>query len=138
MALNGCFLMNIIKVPLSKVEPWPLNPRNIKTVDYERVRSQIRRLGFYKPLIVYQEGDTYITLGGDKRLRALREFKVLEVEVSIVEPTSEANKLEYCLSDNDNPGQWDDLALAELVQKHREELRLEEWFALFAAAAGRE
>jgi len=119
--------MEIKRVPISQVEPWEKNPRNIKTKDFERLKKQILELGIYKPLICYKEGDKYITLGGNMRLLALRELGVPEVEISIVHPKSEAEKIKYNLSDNDRAGEYDEQALAELVFPHIDEIKIEEF-----------
>ena len=55
--------MNIKKVPISDVESWAKNPKNIRTKDFERLKKQIQELGIYKPLICTQENGKYITLG---------------------------------------------------------------------------
>jgi len=119
--------MEIKRVPISQVEPWEKNPRNIKTKDFERLKKQILELGIYKPLICYKEGDKYITLGGNMRLLALRELGIPEVEISIVHPKSEAEKIKYNLSDNDRAGEYDDQALAELIYPHQDEIQLEDF-----------
>ena len=121
--------MNIIKVPLSKVKVWELNPRNIKTKDFNRLKEQIRRLGVYKPLICYKENGLFITLGGNMRLRALKdlatELKIENVDISIVDPKTEAEKVEFNLSDNDRAGEYDDQALAEMVYNVKDKLNAE-------------
>lgn len=61
------------------------------------------------------------------RLLALRELGVPEVEISIVHPKSEAEKIKYNLSDNDRAGEYDDQALAELVYPYQEEIQLEDF-----------
>jgi len=119
--------MEIKKVPISQVEPWEKNPRNIRTKDFERLKKQILELGVYKPLICYEENGKYITLGGNMRLLALRELGIPEVEISIVYPKSEAEKIKYSLSDNDRAGEYDEQALAELVYPHIEEINLEDF-----------
>lgn len=47
------------------------------------------------------------------RLLVLHELGIPEVEISIVKPKTEAEKVEYSLSDNDRAGEYDDQALAE-------------------------
>lgn len=114
--------MIIKKVPIGHVDVWEKNPRNIKTKDFERLKKQIQDLGVYKPLICYSENGRYITLGGNMRLRALKELGTKEVEISIVKPKTEAEKIKYSLSDNDRAGEYDDQALAELVYSAKDEI----------------
>ena len=119
--------MEIKRVPISKIKPWDKNPRNITETDFGRLKKQIKRLGLYKPLLVFEENGGYITLGGNMRLRALLDLKQKEVEVSIVHPKTEAAKIEYSLSDNDRAGEYDELQLAELIYPVREEIALGEF-----------
>ncbi len=119
--------MNIKRVPISEVELWEENPRNIKTKDFERLKRQIQELGLYKPLICVRENGRYITLGGNMRLRALQELKQKEVDISIVKAKDEATKIKYALSDNDRAGEYDELQLAELTYPHIEEINLEDY-----------
>jgi DNA modification methylase len=107
--------MDIRKVPISKVIPWEKNPRGIKTLDFERLKRQILKLGQYKPLVCCREGTKFVVLGGNMRIRALQDLGVKEVEISIVRPKDEAEKIEYALSDNDRAGYYEEQKLAELV-----------------------
>ena len=119
--------MEIKQVPISDVEAWDKNPRNIKTKDMERLKRQIQELGVYKPLICVRENGKYVTLGGNMRLRALQALNLSEVDISIVEATDEATRIKYALSDNDRAGEYDEQALAELTYPHIEEINLEDF-----------
>ncbi|MBA7465182.1 hypothetical protein ES707_00344 [subsurface metagenome] len=114
--------MEIKRVPISEVEVWEKNPRNIKTKDFERLKKQIQELGVYKPLICIRENGKYITLGGNMRLRALVSLNFREVDVSLVDAPDEATRIKYALSDNDRAGEYDDQALAELVYNSKDEI----------------
>lgn len=119
--------MEIKRVPISEVEVWEKNPRNIKTKDFERLKKQIQELGVYKPLICIRENGKYVTLGGNMRLRALVALNFKEVDVSLVKARDEATKIKYALSNNDRIGQYDEQALAELTYLHMEEINLEDY-----------
>lgn len=119
--------MEIKRVPISEVEVWEKNPRNIKTKDFERLKKQIQELGVYKPLICIRENGKYITLGGNMRLRALVSLNFREVDVSLVDAPDEATRIKYALSDNDRAGEYDELTLAELTYSHLEEINLEDF-----------
>jgi len=119
--------VEIKRVPISEVEIWEKNPRNIKTKDFERLKRQIQELGVYKPLICIRENGKYVTLGGNMRLRALVALNLKEVDVSLVQAKDEATKIKYALSDNDRVGQYDEQALAELTYPHIEEINLEDY-----------
>ena len=119
--------MNIIKVPISKVKLWDKNPRNIKTADFERLKKQIADLGVYKPLIACPENGGYTILGGNMRLRALQDMGLKEVDISIIEPKNEAEKVKYALSDNDRVGIYMEDELAELVYPFKDEIDLSDY-----------
>jgi len=119
--------MEIKRVPIDQVEPWEKNPRGIKRKDFDRLKKQITELGIYKPLVCTQENGRYIILGGNMRIRALRELGAQKVDVSVVEAKTEAEKLKYALSDNDRAGEYDDQALAELLFANRDGIDLEDF-----------
>lgn len=98
--------------PLSQLKGWDKNPRGITREGYARLKKQIEMLGEYKPLLVNPEG---VVLGGNMRLKAYQEFNKQEVWVSVVEPKSEKEMLEYALSDNDRAGFYEEKKLAELA-----------------------
>lgn len=103
---------NISIRKVSDLTLWDKNPRSITDKDFERLKQQIQKLGMYKPLLVNQDG---IVLGGNMRLRALKDMGVEEVAVSEVSTSSEDEMIEYALSDNDRAGEYDQQQLAELV-----------------------
>jgi DNA modification methylase len=107
--------------PISKLRNWEKNPRGIKEKDFERLKRQIVRLGQYKPLLITSDGEV---LGGNMRLRAYKDLGMTEAWVSVVEPKTEAEKLEYALSDNDRVGYYEDDKLAELLIQYKGEIDL--------------
>jgi DNA modification methylase len=117
----------IKRVPISSVIPWDKNPRGVKERDLERLKHQLLRLGVYKPLVCCQEKGKYIALGGNMRLRALREIGAKEIEISIVDAKTEKAKIEYALSDNDRVGYYEEQALAALLQPHLAQLELDDF-----------
>ncbi len=121
--------MEIKKVNIGEVENWEKNPRGCKKEDFIRLKKQIQKLGIYKHLLVYydEEKKKYITLGGNMRLRALKELKYMEVDVSIVNPKSEVEKLEYSLSDNDRAGYYIEQELAELIHEFKDSINLNDF-----------
>jgi hypothetical protein len=114
----------IKRVPISSVIPWEDNPRGIRIEDFDRLKRQILELGVYKPLLVVQEKGKYIVLGGNMRIRALKELGVREIEVSIVEAKTKAERIKYALSDNDRAGFYEEERLAELILPCLKDLNL--------------
>lgn len=107
--------MEIINVPISLVDLWDKNPRKIDDKAYERLKKQIQKLGFYKPLICFEENGRYISVGGNQRLKALRELGYETVGISLIHPKSESEKVEYALSDNDTAGYYEGDRLLSLI-----------------------
>lgn len=97
---------------VSELQNWDENPRSISDSEYERLQEHIRRLGVYKPLLINQNN---IVLGGNMRLRALKDLGVDEVMCSVVLTDNKAQMIEYALSDNDQMGTTDQQKLAELA-----------------------
>lgn len=96
----------------SELRLWDKNPRSIKGADFERLKSQIKKLGQYKPLLINKDN---VVLGGNMRLRAYLDMGVDDVWVSVVDAQTEKEMVEYALSDNDRAGYYDEEVLAELV-----------------------
>lgn len=117
--------MKIIEVPITEVDVWEKNPRVIKQKNFQRLKRQILKLGIYKPLVCVREDGKYITLGGNMRLRALRALGMQHVEISIVKAETEAKKMEYAISDNDEVGQTDKEMMAEMLSKYKEEMDID-------------
>lgn len=97
---------------LSTLKNWDKNPRSIKDKDFERLKTQIRDLGQYKPLLITEDGTV---LGGNMRLRAYKELGIEDIWVSVVDAPTEDKKLEFALSDNDRAGYYDEDLLANLI-----------------------
>jgi hypothetical protein len=119
--------MRILRVPIGSVEPWDKNPRGIMKADFERLKRQIQKLGVYKPLVCYDEGGKYVVLGGNMRIRALKELGHTEVDISLVAPKTDADRVEYALSDNDRAGFYEEDKLAELLDPFKADIPLEDY-----------
>lgn len=94
---------------------WDKNPRAIKKDKFEELKRRITKRGQFKPLIITPDGEV---LGGNMRLRAMKELGVKDVWVSVVEPKDEADKIEIALTDNEEMGYYEEQALAELIAEH--------------------
>jgi hypothetical protein len=114
----------IKKVLIRKIRCWEKNPRAIQKKDYARLKKHIQKYGQYKPLIVFRKKDYYVTLGGNMRLRALRDLKFKEVFILEVFPKNEQEKIELSLIDNDRGGYYDEQQLAELIYPYKDIIKL--------------
>lgn len=97
---------------IDKLKNWDKNPRSIKKDAFERLKKQITKLGQYKPLLITPDGTV---LGGNMRLRAYKELGMKDIWVSVVEPKTDSEMMEYSLSDNDRAGYYDEDMFANLM-----------------------
>jgi hypothetical protein len=67
-----------VKLPLSVLENWDKNPRSITSDEFERLKHRLRSMEQMRPLLVTPNLDPempgYVVLGGNMRLRALKEL----------------------------------------------------------------
>lgn len=93
-------------------------PKNPRTITGDKFRALVERLRAnnltgVNPLKVYEQGGKFVVLGGNQRLRALRELKAESVPCIIVPQDTAAEVLrEIVILDNTNDGEndWDALA----------------------------
>jgi len=105
--------MEIVKIPVSKITPAPYNPRKIKPAVFEKLKESIRRFKVYSPLIVNSRN--YHVIGGNQRLRALRELGYAEVDVVLIDvPIEEEMALNLLL--NKLSGEFIDPSLPPLYE----------------------
>jgi len=130
-------------VPVSELHLWEENPREIKAKDYERLKEELQQGRQFKPLMVMQDGTV---LGGNMRLRAMKELGVKNAWVTVIEISDEENKhvayvngernprtfttkrgamLHFALRDNEQFGYNLEQELAELT--HESGLELEDY-----------
>ena len=107
-----------MKLPISKlrnntgqIEGLPANPRQIDKTDYDRLLKSLKEdpdFLTHKPLHVYEHNDKYVVLGGNQRLRALKELGYKEVPVTVYEPETPVEVLKRrIIIDNSTFGDYD-------------------------------
>jgi len=106
---------------IDKLRNYSKNPRAIKKDKFEELKKRVQRYGQFKPLIITPDGEV---LGGNMRLRAYNELGINDIWVSIVDPKTEAEKLEMALVDNEEMGYYEDQALAELIEEYKNDIDL--------------
>jgi hypothetical protein len=99
-------LLPLAKLEVNKgqIEGVPKNPRFIRDNKYKQLVESISNtpeMMKARPLIVHQQGEKYVVLAGNMRLRAMRELKWHECPVAITAECTDAKKLrEYAIKDN--------------------------------------
>lgn len=106
---------------INELRNWSDNPRDIKPDRFQELKNRITRFGQFKPVIVTPDGEV---LGGNMRLKAMKELGIEDIWVSVVEPKSEAEKIEIALTDNEEMGFYEDKQLADLIEKYKGEIEL--------------
>lgn len=113
---------------LNELKPNPKNPRLIKKDEFVRLKKKIKEFPemLEKRPIVY-DGD-FTVLGGNQRLRALKELvkEGLEVKDSYFKSAkdwSEEQKRKFVILDNIADGEWE----WETIANEWTDLPLEEW-----------
>lgn len=106
-------LLPLAKLEVNKgqIEGVPKNPRFIRDNKYKQLVESISNtpeMMKARPLIVHQQGEKYVVLAGNMRLRAMRELKWKECPCAITAEGTEAKKLrEYAIKDNVSFGEDD-------------------------------
>lgn len=100
---------------------WKDNPRAIKEDKFNELKNRIKKWGQFKPLIITLDG---VVLGGNMRLRAYQELGITDIWVSVVNPKTEAEKIQIALADNEEMGFYQEDELAELISKYKDDIEL--------------
>ena len=117
--------MQIVKI--NEVKPNPKNPRLIKDDKFKKLVKSIQEFPDMlnkRPLIVFTDTDgKYVVLGGNMRLKALKELNYKEVPIILADEWTEEQKAEFLIKDNVGFGEWDWDSLANEWDTER----LDEW-----------
>jgi len=104
--------MEIAKKKLSELKPAPYNPRKIDKETLEKLKQSIQNFGYVEPLVWNKR--TGHVVGGNQRLRVLKELGMDEVDVVIVDLSLEEEKA-LNLALNKIEGSWDLEKLEEVL-----------------------
>ena len=126
--------METTRLPLAKVKQntgqidgLPCNPRQWTQTDIDRIARSLEEtpeLFEARPLIVYQQGDEYIILGGNLRYEGAKKNKMKDVPVCIVDAELDTDKLkEIVIKDNGSFGEWD----MDMLANEWDDLPLKDW-----------
>jgi len=101
--------MKLVKI--SEVKPNPKNPRIIKDGKFQKLVKSIQEFPDMlnkRPLVVFTDVDNkYVVLGGNMRLKALKELKHETVPIIVADEWTEEQKNEFLIKDNVGFGEWD-------------------------------
>lgn len=113
---------------LDKLKENPKNPRTLNKAAFERLKNKVKSFPemLEKRPIVYDED--FIVLGGNQRLRVLKElvkegFEVKDSYFMSAEGWSEEQKRQFVITDNVSDGEWD----YEILGNEWDDLPLNDW-----------
>lgn len=113
---------------IDKLKVNPKNPRKIGKKEFSRLKDKIRNFPemLEKRPIVYDEN--FVVLGGNMRLRALKElakegFEIKDSYFVSAKGWTEEQKRNFIINDNISDGEWD----WDLLANEWDDLPLEEW-----------
>lgn len=104
-----------LKNNTGQIEGVPANPRVLRDDAYKALVASLQadNLTGVLPLKVIQYNGEWIALGGNMRLRALKEIGAKDVECIVVPQDTDANTLrKIVITDNSTFGEWDNDMLA--------------------------
>jgi hypothetical protein len=111
-----------MKVKLSQVKENEMNPRFIRDDNFKKLVKSIQEFPemlSVRKLVVNKD---MVVLGGNMRLKALKEAGIKEVEVEVVDWNEEKQR-EFVVKDNLGYGEWD----FEMLANEWDHESLEDW-----------
>jgi len=110
-------------IPIQEVKPNPDNPRVIKDEKFKKLVQSIKdfpEMLKLRPLVLNKDG---VVLGGNMRLKALKEVGIKEVPVLYADELTPEQEKEFIIKDNIGFGEWD----WEILANEWDAVELEEW-----------
>src|SRR5206468_3143447 len=109
-------LPRAVETPLSALCAWSENPRFIRPGRLEELKRSLeadREMLGARPVVALPDGTVVM---GNQRLLAARELGWKTIPVTTIDVDRERASL-WALRDNNQYGEWDDEALAEMLQE---------------------
>jgi DNA modification methylase len=117
----------MIKVKITDIKTNPNNPRIIKDEKYNKLLKSIQEFPDMlnkRPIVGFTDKDgKYVVLGGNMRLKALKELKYKEVPIIVADEWTEEQKHEFLIKDNVGFGEWD----WDMLANEWDTEKLEDW-----------
>jgi ParB-like chromosome segregation protein Spo0J len=104
--------MQIEKRKVSELKFYPGNPRKISPETLEKLKNSIKEFGIVDPLVINKNNEV---IGGNQRLKAIRELGITEVDCVVVDLSKSKEKaLNVAL--NKIQGEFDEELLKSFVE----------------------
>lgn len=102
-------------IPISRIKANPSNPRVMRDEKFAKLKKSLTDFPDmlnYRTLVAVTDGDHYMVLGGNMRLRAMQDLGIKTAPVMLADHWTEEQRREFIIKDNVGYGEWnyDDLA----------------------------
>jgi hypothetical protein len=107
--------VEIQEIPISKLKPNPSNPRVLRDEKFIKLKKSIQDFPDmlrYRTIVAVTDGNKYMVLGGNMRLRALQDLGIKTAPVMLADHWTEEQRRVFIVKDNVGFGEWDWDALA--------------------------
>jgi len=117
----------MIQVKITDIKTNSNNPRIIRDEKYKKLLKSIEEFPDMlnkRPIVAFTDKDgKYVVLGGNMRLKALKELKYKEVPIIVADEWTEEQKHEFLIKDNVGFGEWD----WDMLANEWDTEKLEDW-----------
>jgi hypothetical protein len=100
-----------MKVKTSQIKNNPKNPRILRDDKFLKLKKSIQEFPEMlekRPIVCFTDKDgKYVALGGNMRLKAVKEIGIEEVEITLADDWTEEQKNQFMIKDNVGYGEWD-------------------------------
>lgn len=121
-------VINLKGFAVKDIKPNPLNPRFIRDKKFQDLKTSIQDLPEMLSLREIVVDENYIVLGGNMRLKALKDLKYKTTDVVVWKGLSDIEKKEFIVKDNANYGNWDwDILANSFDEKDLKRFGLNVW-----------
>lgn len=111
--------IKISRVKVNELKYAPYNPRKMSKEELEKLKRSITEFGYVEPIVVNKS--TMHVIGGNQRLKVLKELGVESVDVVFVDlPLEKEKALNLAL--NRIQGEWDLEKLKEILEELDDQL----------------
>ena len=103
--------LSVIEPNKGQIDGLPKNPRIIKNEYFKKLVKSIEdnpEMTALREILVYPYGGKYVVIGGNMRLKALKELGYKEAPCKIIPEETTVEQLQaYTIKDNSGFGEWD-------------------------------
>ncbi len=110
----------VSRVALDRIDPNPSQPRTeFEPIAMQELADSIRAHGIIQPLVVRRKGERFEIIAGERRWRAARMARLLEVPVAILD-LADSQILEVALIENIQRSDLNPIEVAQALERLQE------------------